>query len=411
MVPLLVTVPLFVAAGPSAAEADDDSGEGWAVAADPPAAVRTSERAAVRIEGRGYGHGIGMSQYGAQGAARKGLSYRQIVRFYYPNTKLAVNRGFLRVLLTADTTDTVIVRRARGLTVRDSADNKAFKLPARKGVREWRIVPAVGKPAKSAVQYRDSNGWHRWRVPGRRLLRGDGTFRRPGPLRLIMPDGSTQAYRGALRSASPSPSSHTRDTVNVLRLQNYLKGVVPVEMPSYWSQPALRAQAVAARSYALNLKRRDGHAHYDVCDTTSCQVYGGYRVETDATNAAVKATSGETVEYKGKPALTMFSSSSGGWTAWGGLPYLRAHRDRYDRWAGNPMRSWKARVSRSTLERAYPALGRLKAVRVVKRNGHGAWNGRAQRVALRGTGTTVRLSGSDFRSLLGLRSDWVRIKR
>ena len=395
---------------PVAAHANDDDPD-WAVAADPPSAVHDANRAAVVIEGRGYGHGIGMSQYGAQGAARKGLSYKQIVRFYYPKTKLAINRGFLRVLLTDDYTDTVIVRKAAGLTVRDLGDRKKFKLPTSKAISQWRIVPAAGRPARSAVQYRDKRGWHRWRVPGRVLLRGDGEFRRPGPLAVIMPDGSAQAFRGAIRSASPSPSSKTRDTVNVLRIQNYLKGVIPVEMPASWSQPALRAQAVAARSYALHLKRRDARAHYDICDTTSCQVYEGYGVETTATNNAVRASSGQTVEYNGEPALTMFSSSTGGWTASGGVPYLRAHRDKYDRWSGNPMRSWTARIARSTFERAYPSIGRLKSVRVIERNGHGAWNGRAVKVALRGTSRTVRLSGTDLRSLLGLRSDWFRIKR
>ena len=75
------------------------------------------------------------------------------------------------------------------------------------------------------------------------------------------------------------------------------------------------------------------------------------------------------------------------------------------------MRSWTERIPRSTFRQAYPALGRLKSIRVTKRNGYGAWNGRVVRVALRGTEATVRLSGSEMRSLLGLRSDWFRIVR
>lgn len=412
LVPLLLTVPLLVVAVPASAEpanGSDTPADGWAVAADPPADVRDSKRAAVTIRGRGFGHGIGMSQYGAEGAARQGLSYRRILRYYYPNTRLVERHRLIRVHLTADTGNTVVVRKAPKLRVRDGADGKVFQLPARKRIRQWRIVPTRGKPWRSAVQFRDRRGWHRWSLPGRTWLRGDGTFRAKRPLRLVLPNGAALAYRGGIRAAEGP--GRTLETVNVLGLQNYLKGVVPVEMPSYWSQPALRAQASAARSYALHLKARGSHDDYDLCDTTSCQVYGGYEAETDATNTAVRATSGTVVAYKGKAALTMFSSSSGGWTASGGLAYLRAHRDRYDRWSGNPMRSWTENISRATFERAYPALGKLRGVRVTKRNGHGAWNGRATRVRLNGTRSNVRLSGAQFRSVFGLRSDWILIKR
>ena len=425
LTPMLAVVPMFVAAGPasaapvrsSAAEPPDGAGlsaghatDGWAVAADPPADVRTAKRASVTIRGRGFGHGIGMSQYGAEGAARKGLGYRRILRYYYPKTQLVKRRGLIRVHITADKGNSVVVRDVPKMRVRDGADGKVFRLPARKRIRRWRIVAVPKRPRRSAVQYLDGRGWHRWNLPGRTWLRGDGTLRAKGrALRLILPDGSVSAYRGGIRAAK-GPGRRI-ETVNVLLLQHYLKGVVPVEMPSFWSQPALRAQSVAARSYALRLKARGSHDDYDLCDTTSCQVYGGLAVETKATNTAVRATSGTVVAYRGAAALTMFSSSSGGWTAAGGVPYLRAHRDRYDRWPGNPMKSWTEQISRSTFERAYPSLGKLQSVRVTKRNGRGAWNGRAKRVLLRGTRANVRLSGADFRSVFGLRSDWIRIIR
>ena len=416
-VPLVLVVAVLVPSAPSSADQADESGTAsgqqsadWAVAADPPADVRAAKRASIAIRGRGFGHGIGMSQYGAEGAAHRGLGFRGILRYYYPNTSLVERRGFVRVHLSADTGNSVVVRKAPRMRVRDGADGKVFRLPAWKRIRQWRIVPTRGKPWRSSVQYLDRRGWHRWKLPGRTWLRGDGTFRaKRRPLRLVLPDGSVRAYRGGIRAAEGPGRKIV--TVNVLRMQHYLKGVVPVEMPSYWSQPALRAQSVAARSYALHLKARGGHDDYDLCDTTSCQVYGGLGVETKATNTAVRATSGTVVAYRGKAALTMFSSSSGGWTASGGLPYLRAHRDRYDRWSGNPMRSWTERISRETFERAYPSLGRLRSVRVVERSGRGAWNGRAKDVVLRGTRATVRLSGSDFRFVFGLRSDWILIKR
>ena len=411
--PFLVTVPLLATAGPGAAAPGDSTtdpqGEGWAVAADPPAKVRTAKRASVTIRGRGFGHGIGMSQYGAEGAARKGLGYQRILRYYYPKTRLVERRGPIRVHITDDSDNSVVVRKAPKMRVRDGADGKVFRLPARKRIRQWRIVAARGKPARSAVQFRDRRGWHRWSLPGRTFLRGDGTFRAKRPLRLVLPDGTARAYRGGVRAAEGP--GRVRETVNALLMQHYLKGVVPVEMPAYWSQPALRAQSVAARSYALYLKARGSHDDYDLCDTTSCQVYGGLGVENKSTNTAVRATSGKVVAYRGKAALTMFSSSSGGWTASGGLPYLRAHRDEYDRWAGNPMRNWTEKIARSKFESAYPSLGRLQSVWVTKRNGHGAWNGRATRVRLRGSRSDVRLSGAQFRTVFGLRSDWILIQR
>lgn len=407
LVGLAVLGSLLTAAPVGAAE-----GPRQPAGATQPAGQRASEdrpasgARGLTVTGRGYGHGIGMSQYGAEGAARKGLSYRKILRHYYPGTRLRQRHGFVRVRINADRTNPVVVRDAPRLKVRDRRDGRTFRLPDRDGIRRWRIVPARGKPARDAVQYRTRHGWHRWSLPGRRLLRGDGAFRRPGPLRLVLPGGKTRRYRGALRAASRSRTSRVRDTVNVLRIQAYLKGVVAKEMPASWSQQALRAQTVAARSYALYLKRRSDHDHFDLCDTTSCQVYAGFNAERRSTNAAVRATNGVTINSGGGPALAMFSSSSGGWTADGGVPYLRAHRDRYDRWQGNPMRHWNLRVRAGQVEDAYPDLGRFKRAKVTRRNGHGAWGGRVQRVVLVGSQDRERVSGEDFRFAFGLPSAW-----
>lgn len=373
------------------------------------AALPARDAGGLTVTGRGYGHGIGMSQYGAEGAARKGLSYRAILRHYYRGTRFRQRHGFVRVRINADRTNPVVVLAAPRLKVRDRRDGRTFRLPDRDAIRRWRIVPARGNPARDAVQYRTRSGWHRWALPGRRLLRGDGAFRRRGPLRLVLPGGKTRRYRGALRAASPSRTSRVRDTVNVVRIQSYLKGVLAKEMPASWSQPALRAQAVAARSYALYLKRRSGHGHFDLCDTTRCQVYAGFDAERASTNAAVRATNGVTINAGGAPVLAMFSSSSGGWTANGGEPYLRAHRDRYDRWQGNPMRRWNVRVRARQVRRAYPGIGRFERARVTRRNGHGAWGGRVERVVLVGSRGRARVSGEEFRLAFGLPSAWFHL--
>ncbi|MGH3496145.1 MAG: SpoIID/LytB domain-containing protein [Nocardioidaceae bacterium] len=358
------------------------------------------------VHGHGFGHGHGMSQYGAQGAALAGKSWKQIVSFYYPHTALAKSLGRIRVLITADTTSDVIVKWASGLSVRDLGDSKVFALPQTTGVNMWRISPRSADPSISGVQFHDANGWHHWRVPGRGFLIGDGQFTAARPLTLVLPDGSTRVYRGALRAASPWVGAPFRDTVDVLRLDDYVRGVVAAEMPSSWSPAALQAQAVAARTYAAFERRQSLHHYYQICDTTSCQVYAGVAAETTATNDAVAATAGQIVTYNGNPAFTQFASSDGGWTSDGGQPYLIAQRDPYDGWSGNPVHNWQLTISVSALESAYPQLGNLTAVRVTKRDGHGQWGGRVVQMTLQGSRGTVQLTGDDLRYMFGLRSSW-----
>lgn len=355
----------------------------------------------VTLEGRGYGHGHGMSQYGAQGAARQGLSYREILRFYYPGTARGTAGGRVEVLITADTSGDVVVVDRPGLTVRSLGTGRSWTLT--RDARLWRITPASGH--RSTVSYRGSSG--EWRPV--RTVAGDAQFAAGGaPVRLRTPAGTT-AYRGALRSASPGVSGRSRDTVNVLSLEKYLRGVVPQEIPPLWHPQAVRAQAVAARTYAAYERRRPLARHYQICDTSACQVYGGVPAEHPAATDAIRATRRQVLESGGGPAFTQFSASNGGWTVAGGFGYLPARRDPYDTWPGNPYRSWTASVRASRIEAAWPAVGTLRGVRVVRRDGNGAWGGRALRVRITGTRGAVRVSGETFRSVLGLRSTWFRV--
>jgi SpoIID/LytB domain protein len=365
------------------------------------------------VQGHGYGHGHGMSQYGAEGAARTGRSARQILRQYYPHTSRDKRGGRLRVLITGDTSPDVVVKPAKRLRVRDMADGKTWRLPTRKpNARKWRVTPVSGHARRSAVQYRNRSGWHRWNLPGgRTVLKGDGQFRAKGSLRLVRPGGGVTAYRGSLRSVSPNRRSRTRDTINVVSPDQYVRGVLPSEMPASWHRAALRAQAVAARTYAVWSRRAADGRHWHVCDSTSCQVYGGVDAEYPRTNAAVRTTARRILTFRGRPAFSQYSSSSGGWTAAGGKRYLPAKADRWDGWRGNPHHRWRQSVSRRALHRAYPSLGRLRSARVTDRDGHGRWGGRAERVVLRGSRSTVRVSGDDLRWAIGLRSTYFRLGR
>jgi stage II sporulation protein D len=356
----------------------------------------------VTLHGHGYGHGHGLSQYGAEGAARAGHDYREILARYYPGTRLGRARGGIRVLVTADTTADVTVSRATGLRLRDLTRGRSWVLPARRRIDRWRILP------DGRVQAHRPRGWRRWDVPGPRTrLPGDGEFSAPGPLTLWVPGGGGDArrqYRGRLRATHG-------DTVNVVSLDGYLRGVVPAEMPASWSLEALKAQAVAARTYAARDRAANRTRHYQTCDTTSCQVYGGVGAEEPRTNRAVRRTARRILRHRGRPAFTQFSASSGGWTSAGGYPYLPARRDPWDDWSGNGVHTWRTSVDVSRLERRYRSLGRLLAIKVTRRDGNGDWNGRVLGLLLDGSRDDVRISGDDFRWAFGLRSTWFRIER
>ena len=118
--------------------------------------------------------------------------------------------------------------------------------------------------------------------------------------------------------------------MNIIGLEEYLYGVVPSEMPKSYDAEALKAQAVAARTYAMTKLGAHPGSGYQLCDTTACQVYKGYSNEADATTAAVDATAGEVACYNGSPIEAVFSASTGGYTessenVWNtAVPYLRA---------------------------------------------------------------------------------------
>ncbi|MCW2758230.1 MAG: hypothetical protein JWO46_1976 [Nocardioidaceae bacterium] len=361
--------------------------------AGPAQATGTGESASgtFTIAGRGFGHGHGMSQYGANGAAKQGLSAAQILAFYYPGTALAVTSGSLRVLVTDATKPATIVHAGGRLKVKDlGRGGKAKRLPAKHGARWWRLKP-VG--ARTVVQYKTKK-WHTYKLRHKKYLVGDGEFRSPSGITLKLPGGATRVYRGAIRSATPTPGSGARGTVNVVAIDDYVRGVVPAEMPSSWSPAALQAQAIAARSYAMWSAASAPNRWYQICDTTACQVYRGTGSEAAPSNAAVAATAGKILTYGGQPAFTQFSASNGGYESAGSMPYLVAQSDPYDNYP-----PWSTPASVATAQAAYPQLGSVTGINITSRD----VGGRATSVDLVGA-TTVTITGDAFRSLYGLKS-------
>ena len=357
--------------------------------------------ATITIAGDGYGHGKGLSQWGAQGAAEAGLGYRQILRFYYPGTGLGQADGLVEVHITADDDNDLVVNDRRGLTARNSSTGRSWKLDER-GARRWRIRPVAGG---NQISYRTSR-WHLWRT-----MRGDAEIAAGGaPVELRTPDGVV-AYRGALRSTMwDTGSSLQRVTVNVVPLDAYVKGVVPREViASLWEVQALRAQAVAARTYAVNERATTNRTAFDLCDTAACQVYGGFSAEYPASNDAVVATARQVATFQGEVIYAQFSASNGGYTvADPAYPYLAAKADPYDEAMGRYY-GWTTTLTDADIERQWPAIGNLLSISIDERDGNGGRGGRVLSLTLTGDRGAAHPTGEDLRRRFGLRSTMFEI--
>ncbi|MCP3422459.1 SpoIID/LytB domain-containing protein [Nocardioides pinisoli] len=360
--------------------------ETWAVAGS----------SAITISGRGFGHGNGLSQYGALGAAQQGLTWQQIIEFYYPGTTWGAVRGKVRVLITADTGRDVQVAAERGLKVGRVGRSRTWRLPSN-GARKWRLV-AAGRD--TAVQWTKRGSWRTWRkVPGEAEFSAAD-----GRLTLVLP-GARRDYRGTLQSVAPRLGGK-RETVNRVGMEAYLRGVVPQEVPALWTTAAVSAQSVAARTYAAFERSHPSASHYDLCDTTQCQVYGGVDVEHPAATAAIEATAGQGLYFEGRPAFTQFSASNGGFSSAGSMPYLVAQPDPYDGLVNPTYSSWTTTIDDTQVEKQWPGMGDLTGIEVVTRDGNGDWGGRVLDMAFVFTGGRASLSGDDARSYFGLNSDW-----
>lgn len=336
------------------------------------------------VTGHGWGHGIGMSQYGSYGYARHGWTYRRILAHYYTGTRVGkVPPATVRVLLDVGRSS-VTLRSDTKWRVKDGSSRAAWTLVG--GTRTIRagLKVKIGGATKQLV-------------PPVVFTRLSG-----GPL-----DVDGRPYRGSIVLRKPGAGLAT---VNSVGLQGYLYGVVPWEMRASWSPEALKVQAVAARSYAL-AGRRTG-SYFDLYDDTRSQVYGGVSAEDPRTNAAVNATAGEIRTYRGRVAQTFFFSTSGGRTAanedvWGGtpVPYLRSVVDPYD--GISRYHDWGPYLySRAAMDSALGARasGRIRDLKTTINPSR-----RVSTVTARGSGGQTAIGGTTFQAALGLRSNWFRI--
>lgn len=352
---------------------------GARVVADPgaPAAPTFS------FTGRGWGHGVGLAQYGALGYARSGRRHVWILAHYYPGTRLGqapVRR--VRVLLAEGKA------RARVSSLSDFVVEDGAGARRRLVAGPYAVVPG---PALVGVDG----------IPVR--MTGPLLFR-PGAARLEF-DG--RAYRGALEVAQQGKRLRV---VNGVGLDAYLYGVITSEMPSHWPAEALKAQAVAARSYAL-VSRRGGD--FDLYSDVRSQVYGGAAAETASARAAVDATAGEVLFHGRNVASTFFFASSGGrtadvteiWPTSQPVPYLVPVDDPHD--TLSPYHRWgPVEVDGAAIGKALKLGASVERLSVSR-----GPSGRVREVVLETATTVHAVPGNVFRRALDLRSTWFRVAR
>ena len=339
------------------------------------------------FSGHGWGHGVGMSQYGAYGYAQHGWTYPQILAHYYPGTTLGKTATTTIRVLLADKQKTLKISSTAPFTVTDGAGRSHSLAAGAFSFGTGLRLPVDGGPLQgltAPVTFSPGAG---------------------GPLTL------GRAYRGQILVDVVDGKLRA---INVVPLEQYLHGVVPAEMPSTWLPQALEAQAVASRSYAL--ATRQLAAPFDVYSDTRSQMYLGIGSETTAATAAVDATAGRVVLFRGTVATTVFSSSSGGETsssvdAWGGkpTPYLVSVPDPYD--AISPFHDWgPVPVTAQALAEALHVTGTVADVSTTL-NPSGRVS-QLQLTTLAPLSTFPLLSafgGGTVESALGLRSTWFSV--
>jgi SpoIID/LytB domain protein len=346
----------------------------------------------VEIDGHGWGHGRGMGQYGALGYANSGWTWQQIVEHYYSNTHDGVidDNSAVNVRLTRfDSGGDAILYAPSGATATGVAGSSAAYLVRRVAANTFDIWKSGGcaGPWGNPVAHVTGNVTV---TPAA----GDAV----SPLIQVCDAAGNLSYRGSMIMYDSS-GSHV---ANATRMGWYLRGIA--EVPASWPVAAVRAQAVAARSYSAS----GGLGKLpDTCDSTACQVYGGVKAESTARTQAVLDTAGHVRLMNSTNAIarTEYSSSTGGQTAGGTFPSVV---DAGDSVAANPNHNWHVSIPVSTVQSKYPTVGTLQAISVTERTP--ADGGlRAKTVVVRGSAGQVTVTGDQLRIALGLKSTWFTV--
>jgi stage II sporulation protein D len=336
------------------------------------------------VHGHGFGHGVGMSAYGAYGYALHGKGYKFILGHYYPGTSLGQLTGpnVVRVLLGATSGD---------VTFSEATSACKTKLEPTRTYEAHRLG--------NTVVLRSSGG--------KPLAKCGATLRAAGAG--VINIAGVGRYRGALETVVNE--SGELNIVNALSVDNYVKGVIPNESPPSWPMAELKAQAVASRSFALTGGREgDG---YDLYSDTRSQVYKGLESEYTTSNEAAEQTAGQVLMYEGNIAETLFSACSGGKTesienVFGtAIPYLVGVPDPYDELC--PLHEWTLKFSGPEISEKLAGLleGKLKKVVITKTG----YSPRIIEAKLYGTGGVTSVTGEQLEVALGGYSTWMTFEK
>jgi stage II sporulation protein D len=339
------------------------------------------------VHGRGFGHGVGMSAYGAYGYALHGKSYQFILGHYFTGTTIGTLPGprVVRVLLDISAGDV-------GFSAATSACGVALD------------------PARSYQAHRSGTTVVLRSSGGKPLANCGPKLRAAGKGRVEIAGIGT--YRGVLETVPTESTPGSLNVVNALTVDSYVKGVIPNESPPSWPEEELKAQAIASRSFALT-GGVSGNG-FDLYADTRSQVYKGLESEYSTSNAAANATRGQVVEYGDKIAETLFSACSGGHTesiqnVFGGpaIPYLQGVPDPYD--GECPLHTWTLKFSGPEISSKLSAYldGRLKQVVITKTGA----SPRIIEAKLIGTGGVSTVSGEQLELALGGYDTWMTFEK
>ena len=352
------------------------------------AGLAPSASAAVNwvVHGRGFGHGVGMSAYGAYGYALHGKSYQFILGHYFSGTTIGTVEGthVVRVLLEISPGDI-------GFSGATGACGVALD------------------PGRSYQAHRSANAVVLRSSSGKRLANCGRKLRAAGKGTIAIAGLGT--YRGVLEAVPTESDPGSLNVVNALALDQYVKGVIPNESPPSWPAEELKAQAVASRSFAIT--GGVGGNGFDLYSDTRSQVYKGLESEYPSTNAAVTATRGQVVMYQGEVAQTLFSACSGGHTEsivnvfGSAIPYLVGVPDPYDYYC--PLHKWTLKFSGPEISAKLGGYlkGKLKEVVITK-------TGVSPRIVsakLIGTGGVSTVTGEQLEVALGGYDTWMSFEK
>lgn len=356
------------------------------------------------ISGRGYGHGIGLSQWGARGMALQGSSYQDILAHYYQGSTVQSNTPErpIRVAVALSQSAAKVTPGAAYRLI-DLVSNEI--LAEGEANDEWNFS-TDGTKIKAELNNKDTAF-----SSTQFLLESDSH---------LTLNGQKKYHESFIIRTN---NRQTLDIINQLDLENYLLGVISKEIPASFPEEAIKAQAVASRSYARHRMKQNAAKSFDVYPSEISQVYAGINGETAAGTAAVNATKYQVAAYNGEIIEALFFSNSGGHTesnenVWNSapIPYLRGVPDEYSGYQADPVSSrygiwWSKAYTPEQLSQVLK-VGNVLDIQVSESYP----SGRPAKIKVIGSENTAYYTANEFRKLLDpsgniFRSSWFMIEK